>query len=205
MGQQRVENFNNNEAQERYTLAPFRELDLENESDLTAYFQLLTHPSNVEHVVSPPEDPADLKRKLLRDTTLTYIAENILGEIVGGGGINDAEEGQHDHHLVRVVVHPDYKGTDIEKNLFRVLTDKAFTASARDERERLKLDVVIIRDVDGWQGMPNMLEQLGFRPLHIMLEQVDVFDQRKGQIVRKPTERWEIRREEWLSLSENLK
>jgi len=36
---------------EQYTLVPLRELDLENESDLTAYFQMLTHPSNIERLI----------------------------------------------------------------------------------------------------------------------------------------------------------
>lgn len=197
-----VENDNilegNNGENERYKLRPLRELDLENESDLAEYFQMLTHPSNVEHVVSPPEDPADLKRKLLRDATFAYIAENMLGEIVGAGGINDAEEGQHDHFLVKAVVHPDYKGTDIEKNLFAALTGKAFTTSARDERERFKPDIKVIRNVEDWSRVPPILEELGYDPLCIYPNQVDVFDQRLGRIVVKLAERWEIMSEKWL-------
>ncbi|HLC32185.1 MAG TPA: GNAT family N-acetyltransferase [Candidatus Nanoarchaeia archaeon] len=188
---------------EQYTLVPLRELDLENESDLTAYFQMLTHPSNIEHVVSPPEDPADLKRKLLRDRTFNYIAENMVGEIVGAGGIKDASQGEHDHFLVNVVVNPDYKGTEIEKNLFGALTDKAFATSARDERERFKLDVLITRDVQDWHRAPPILEELGYTPLGIYLKEVDVFNQRLGRIVVKPRERWEIQKSKWLSLREN--
>ena len=200
MGQQEIENVRNDtsEAQERYALAPLRELNLENESDLNAYYQMLTHPSNIEHVESPPEDSADLKRKLLSNATFTYVAENMLGEIVGAGGIKDAEEGQHNHRLVRVVVHPDHKGTNIEKNVLSALTDKAFATSARDERERIKLEMSVVRDVDDFHRILPILEDLGFRPLHIVLNQVDAFDQRLGQIVVKPIERWEIMRETWL-------
>ncbi len=203
MGQQEIGNLSHGEAQERYTLVPLRELDLESESDLTAYFQMLTHPSNIEHIISPPEDVEDLKRKLVRDETFTYIAENMLGEIVGAGGINDASQGEHDHFMVKVVVSPDYKGTDIEKNLFAALTDKAFTTSARDERERLKLDIAVIRDVNDWDRVPRILRELGYNFRSFLPNQVDVFDQRLGKIEIKPTERWEIESEEWPSLSEN--
>ena len=61
---QGIENFNHGEIQEQYILAPLRELDLENESDLTAYFQILTHTANIEHFSGPPEDPSGFKTKI---------------------------------------------------------------------------------------------------------------------------------------------
>ena len=55
----------------------------------------------------------------------------------------------------------------------------------------------IIRDVEGWPRMPHILQNLGFRPLHIMLDEVDVYVQEAGKTVKKPTERWEIRKADW--------
>ena len=190
---------------DRYTLAPLRELDLANESDLAAYFQMLTHPNNIGHFSGPPEDPADLKLKLVRDRTHAYLAENMLGEVVGAGGINDAPEGEHDHFLVKVAVHPDYKGRGMGRQLVTALTDMAFSIPAvtitatgeRKERGRIKLDVAVIRYVEGWDIMPRLLSGLGYRFVHFLPNEVTVKDRNTGLEVLKPTERYEISREDW--------
>ena len=205
MGQQKIENFNHGEIQEQYTLAPLRELDLENESELSSYFEMLTHPDNIKHFSSPPENPADLKLKLVRDRTHAYLAENMLGEIVGAGGINDAPEGEHDHFLVKIVVHPDYKGKGVGRQLVTALTDIAFSTPAvtitatgeRKERERIKLDAATIRYVEGWDIMPRLLSSLGYRFVHFLPNQVTVKDRNTGEEVLRPTERYEISREDW--------
>lgn len=208
MGQQEIGNFQHDQikSQELYSLAPLRELDLENESNLTAYFQMLTHPANIEHFSGPPEDPADLKLKLVRDRTHAYLAENKLGEVVGTEGIDDAAEGQHDHFLVKVVVNPDYKGKGIGRQLVIALTDIAFSTPAvtitatgeRKERERIKLDAAIIRYVEGWDIMPRLLSGLGYRFVHMLPNQVTIKELSTGREVLKPTERYEISREDWL-------
>lgn len=194
-------------SREKYTLVlPLRELDVYNERDMDAYFQLLTHPDNIEHFSNPPVNGVDLRRKLLRDHTHAYIAENMLGEIVGAGGINDAAESEHDHFLVKVVLHPDYKGKGIGKQLVIALTDIAFSTPAtiirtgrrRIERERIKLDAAIIRDVKDWDKMPRLLRNLGYRFVHFLPDQVTIKEQSTGLNVIKPTERYEITREEWL-------
>lgn len=216
MGQQETGNFqpysetqnvrnDTSETQERYALTPLRELDLENESDLTAYFKLLTHPSNIQHFSGPPKDTADLKRKLERDRTRAYIAENMVGEIVGAGGIDDAAEYEHDHFLVKVVVNPDCQGKGIGRQLVIALTDMAFSTKAvtitataeRFERERIKLDAAVIRDVEGWDRMPRLLRSLGYKFIHLLENQVTITEQSTGREVIKPTERYEIGREDW--------
>lgn len=168
-------------------------------------FRLLTDPLNISHFSSPPKSPEDLKQKLERDKTHAYLAENINGEVIGAGGIDDAAEGQHDHFLVKVVVHPDYKGKGIGRQLVIALTDMAFSTPAvtitatgeRKERERIKLDAAIIRYVEGWDIMPRLLSDLGYRFVHFLPNQVDIIEQSTGNTVIKPTERYEIGREEW--------
>lgn len=190
----------NPENREIYTIKALREIDLRNEKDLEDFFTLLTHPDNITHFSNPPTDPNNLKEKLVRDETHAYLAEDILGKVVGGGGINDAPEGEHDHWLVKVVVDPTFQGKGMGKQLIAQLTEKAFFTKTSKGRERTKLDAAIIRNVKGWERMPRILEQLGFRPLHILLQQVDVFEQHIGEVVKKPTERWEIRKDDWMRI-----
>jgi len=182
---------------EQLNVVRFRELDRKSEADLKALFELLTHPRNVEHFSKPPSDYLNLRDKLIRDNTKVYLAENSLGEIVGGGGINDAQEGEHDHWLVKVAVKPDLQGKGIGRQLVVRLVDEAFNTKTSDGRDRGKLVVSVIRNVDGWWRMPKLLGLLDFRPLHIMMEEVDVFVQDIGKTVKQPTERWEIRKIEW--------
>lgn len=195
----------NNKESERYRLRPLRELDLENERDMTAYFQLLTHPDNIEHFANPPVDHQDLKRKLLRDHTHAYIAEIQDGTIVGGAGINDAAESEHDHFIVKVVIDSNYKGKGFGKKMIIELTDKAFSTPAvtytvegeQRERERIKLDVAVIRDIEGWDIMPRILRSLGYRFASLKENQVTIKERETGQEVTKPVETYEISREDW--------
>lgn len=184
--------------QERYRIVSLRELKVENEQDLKDFYRLLTDPANIEHFSSPPTDPENLKQKLIRDSTRAYLAEDMSGRVVGAGGINDAEEGQHDHWVVKVAVDPSVQGKGIGKQLVARLVEEAFTTKTSDGRDRRKLDASIIRNVDGWWRMPRILENLGFRPLHIMLNEVDVYVQEAGRTVKKPTERWELRKDDWM-------
>ena len=201
-----LENLNGSSVElRRYTISKLRVLDLENERDLRAYFKLLTHEDNSEHFSNLPVDTADLKRKLLRDHTHVYLAINQEGTIVGGGGINDAQESEHDHFLVKVAVHPDYKSKGMGKKLVAELTDIAFLTPAvavsptgeRTERERIKLDAAVIRDVKDWDRMPRLLRSLGYRFVHFLPNQVTVKDRNTGLEALKPTERYEISREDW--------
>lgn len=190
--------------QERYRIASLRELDLESETDLDAYFKFLTHDDNIEHFGNPPVDVNDLKRKLLRDNTHAYIAEDQEGTIVGAGGINDAAEGEHDHFLVKIVVDPQLQskgvgqGKDVGRQLAIQLTEKAFYTKASDGRTRFKLDAAIIEGVAGWERMPHILENLGFHFRSRLPGQADVYDPTLQRVVRRPTVRWEIEREEWM-------
>lgn len=184
--------------QESYSVISLREFDPQNEGDLNAYFRFLSHPLNIGHFSNPPKDPEDLKQKLERDKTHAYLAENINGELIGAGGINDASEGEHDHFLVKVVVDPELQGKGVGRILVIQLIEKAFFTKTSDGRERTKLNAAVIRNVPGWDRMPNILEGLGFQPKQILLRQVDVLDQEKEEVVRKPTERWEIMKEDWM-------
>lgn len=186
--------------QERYSVVRLREFDPQDEADLNMYFRLLTDPLNISHFSSPPKNPEDLKQKLERDKTHAYLAENISGEVIGAGGINDASEGEHDHFLVKVVVDPELQGRGVGRVLVIQLIEKAFSTKTTDGRERTKLDAAVIRNVPGWDRMPHILEQLGFQPKQILLRQVDVLDQKREEVVRKPTERWEIMKEEWMRM-----
>lgn len=182
---------------ERYSVVRLRPLDRESESDLKAFFELLTDTNNVEHFANPPTDYLNLRDKLTRDDTKVYLAENRQQEIVGGGGINDAAEREHDHWLVKVAVNPSFQGKGMGKQLVARLIEEAFTTKSRYGTDRTKLDASVIRNVEGWWRMPRILENLGFRPLHIMLDEVDVYVQETGKTVKKPTERWEIRKPDW--------
>lgn len=199
-------NPEDNSERQRFMLLLLREVDLESEKDLSDYYRFLTYPANIEHFANPPIDPQDLKNKLIRDSTHAYLAENMLGQVVAGGGINDAAESEHDHFLVKVVVDPGFQGRGADpdsqgestgRQFMVMLIEKAFSTLTNDGRERIKLDAAVIRHVDSWDRMPRLLVSLGFRPVSILLDQVDVFIQREGRIVRKPTERWELRREDW--------
>lgn len=183
--------------EERYSVVRLRELNRENGEDVEAFYKLLTHPANIEHFSNPPTDPNNLKQKFIRDNTHAYLAENIRGEVIGAGGINDAEQGEHDHWLVKVAVEPSLQGKGVGKQLVAHLIEKAFTTKSSYGTDRTKLDASVIRNVEGWWRMPRVLEDLGFRPLHIMLDEVNVYVRETGKTVRKPTERWEIRKSDW--------
>lgn len=181
---------------ERYQIVKLRELDLENYRDLTIYYRLLTHGSNVEHFANPPTSPLDLKGKLEKDRTHAYLAENGLGEVVGAGGINDAEPGQHDHFLVKMAIHPRFQGRKVGQQLMFALIDTAFSTPTYDGREREKLDGSVIEGMRGWERMTHILDKFGFHFVSRLRFQVDV-RLRDGTIVRKPTQRFEILREDW--------
>lgn len=189
---------------ERYSVVRLREFDPQNEADLDIYFRLLTDPLNISHFSSPPKNPEDLKQKLERDKTHAYLAENINGEVIGAGGINDASEGEHDHFLVKAVVDSELQGKGVGRMLVIQLIEKAFFTKTTDGRERTKLDAAVIRNVPGWDRMPHILEQLGFQPKQILLRQVDVLDQESEEVVRKSTERWEIMREDWMRVRRRI-
>lgn len=199
-----IGSLENPSSEERWRIRGLRELNLESEQDMNDYFRLLKHPLNVDHFSSPPKDVLDLKNKLLRDKTHAFLAVNGLGQVVGAGGINDAEEAQHDHFLVKVVVDPDYQSTEhiqgrhVGKQVVILLIEKAFYTRASDGRTRLKLDAAIIEGVPGWERMPHILENLGFHFRSRLPVQVDVYDSSLEKIIRKPTVRWEIEREEWM-------
>lgn len=192
--------------QKRYTISKLRALELQNNRDLKAYFRLLTAKENVVHFSNPPVDTEDLKRKLIRDRTHAYLAINQEGTVVGAGGINDAiEKTEHDHFLVKVAVHPEYQGRGLGRKLVSELTDIAFLTPAvmvgadgeQTERERIKLDAAVIRDIEGWDRMPRVLRSLGYRFVHFLPNQVTVRDYNTGIEALKPTERWEISRGDW--------
>jgi len=79
------------------------------------------------------------------------------------------------------------------------LIEEAFTTKTSYGTDRTKLDASIIRNVRGWGRMPRLLENLGFRPLHIMLAEVDVYERSTGKTAKKPTERWEIMKTDWIA------
>jgi GNAT superfamily N-acetyltransferase len=186
--------------QECYRIVSLRELDLGSEQDLTSYCRLLTHPDNREHFSNPPTDSNNLKEKLTRDSTHAYLAENMLGKVVGAGGLNDAQPGEHDHWLVKAAVDPELQGRGLGKQLLVRLIEEAFTTKTSYSTDRAKLVASIIRNVKGWERMPDLLEQLGLRPLHIMLNEVDVYVQEEGRTVKQPTERWEISKNDWMRI-----
>lgn len=189
--------------EEQYSLMPLREIDLRRKSemtdgeweqsmqDITAFHKMLTDPENVRHFANPPLNPADLRRKLLHDGTHTYVEENRQGVIVSAGGINDAEPGQHDHFLVKVVAHPEYQGKKIGTKTVIKLTDTGFGTKTRDGRIRDKLDLAIIVGPDGWNRMEGIADHLGYQFRSRLPRQVDVGEN------RYPTVRYEIQREEW--------
>lgn len=182
--------------EERNKLVSLREIDLENLQDLQWYFELLAHPDNRDHFASPPTSALNLKGKLVRDNTHAYLAENAFGEIIGAGGINDAAEGEHDHFLVKVVMKPELQGQGKGRQLIVNLIEKAFSTKTSDGRDREKLDAAIIREIPGWDRMPHILSRLGFNPVSILQNQVDVVVE--GRTIRKDVERWEIKREDWM-------
>lgn len=61
-----------------------------------------------------------------------------------------------------------------------------------------KFDAAIIRYVEGWDIMPRLLSGLGYRFVHMLPNQVTIKELSTGREVLKPTERYEISREEWL-------
>jgi len=184
--------------QERYRIASLRELNIESERDLEDYYRLLTHPDNREHFSNPPVSTSDLKQKLIRDSTRAYLAEDISGRVIGAGGVNDAAEGEHDHFLIKIVVDPESQGKGEGKKLVVLLTDKAFSTRTNDGRVREKLDAAVIEGVQGWERMPHILDSLGFHFRSRLPRQVDVYDRTEDKVVRKPTQRWEIERDEWM-------
>ena len=186
--------------EEPYRIVSLRELKVDSEQDLEDYYRLLAHPANREHFSNPPTDPNNLKEKLTRDNTHAYLAEDTLGKVVGAGGINDAQPGEHDHWLVKAAVDPELQGKGLGKQLLVRLIEEAFTTKTSYDTDRAKLVASIIRNVKGWERMPGLLEQLGFRPLHIMLNEVDVYVQEEKKTVKKPTERWELSKDDWMRI-----
>lgn len=180
----------------RTTVAEVRALNIDNFDELRPYFRFLTHPSNREHFANPPASLEQLKEKLMRRGEHPLIGVNMMGEVVGGATISDAEEGQHDHWITKVTVDPKLQNKGIGEQMMILIIDWAFSNPDVYGRERKKLDISMIRDVRGWERMEHLVEKLGFQFRMRLPEQVDVVT-RAGGVQTKATHRWEMMRAYW--------
>lgn len=173
-----------------------RKADLQSDEDMRIFYGLLTAPSNRYHLASPPKDTNDLREKLEKDGTAVYFALNQEGRIVGAGGINDAEEGQHDHWLVKVVIEPKCQNRGLGTVVASQLIEKAFTTKDRYGRDRKKISAAVIKGVPGWERMVKVLGKLDFRLVGDLETQVDV-SVRSHTVFTMPTQRFELTRSAW--------
>lgn len=173
-----------------------RRADLQSEEDMRIFYGLLTAPSNKFHLASPPKDTEDLRKKLEKDGTEVYLAQDQQGRVIGAGGINDAEEGQHDHWLVKVVIDPRCQNKGLGTVVTSQLIEKAFTTKDRYGRDRRKISAAVIKGVPGWERMVIVLAKLGFRLVGDLETQVDV-PVRFHTVFTMPTQRFELTRSAW--------
>lgn len=173
-----------------------RRADLQSDEDMKIFYGLLTAPSNRYHLASPPRDTKDLREKLEKDGTEVYFARDQEGRVIGAGGINDAEEGQHDHWLVKVVIDPKHQNRGLGTVVASQLIEKAFTTKDRYGRDRRKISAAVIKGVPGWERMVSVLGKLGFRLVGDLETQVDV-PVRSGTVFTMPTQRFELTRSAW--------
>lgn len=182
----------------RFTLAGVREINLaseQSEADLETCARFLNQPSNRDHFASPPTTSEGMRALCSSPGVHPLIAENKLGEIVGGMIIRDAEPMQHDHWLEKAVVDTQLQGRGLGRQMLKKGIEWAFTTLTIDGRRRMKLDTSIIMFVKGWERMYHLVESLGFEFRMILPDQVDV-PMRRG-IETKHTTRWELRRSNW--------
>lgn len=158
---------------------------------LTAYYWLLVHPANRRHFDNPPKTSEDLRRRWDRPGYYPLVARNMLGEVVGGLTIADAEKDQHDHWITKVAVDPKLKGQGVGKQIMYYGIEWAFSHPTYDGRERRKLDTSIIEDIPGWKRMQRLVEGLAFDYRMRLPEQVTI----GGKVYA--TQRWELLRWKW--------
>lgn len=187
--------------QVRNDVVRVRKIDVNDREEIGTYFRFLTHETNRVHFAKPPERRRELQRLCSHKGMHALVAENALGEIVGGMMIRDAEWPQHDHFIEKVVIDPDKQGKGIGTQMMILGIDWGFENITHDGRKRLKLDLSIIEGVEGWERMRDIVEKLGFEFRSRLPLQVDVVVKEEGGIeeirVPMPTIRWEVVQDMW--------
>lgn len=164
--------------------------------DLRAYYDLLTQEDNRIHFDNPPTSPEKLRQKWDKRGYYPLVAENMLGEVVGGSTIADAEIAQHDHWLTKVVVDQALQNRKVGSQMMYSIIEWGFSNPTFDGRERSKLDASIIALLPGWESMYRLLKKLGFETVSWLHDQVTVVG-KDGEVRVYPTQRWEIHKWKW--------
>ena len=181
-----------------FALAPLQEMNLDNPLETEAFVRFLNHPTNSEHFTNPPSTVEEL-RNMCGFGVHPLVARNMQGDIVGGVVIFDAPRIEHDHTLRLVVIDPQMQNRGLGRQMLIQVIDWAFREPASDGRMRMKLDVNIIEDVRGWERMRHLLADLNFEFRMRLPQQVDVYSPEAGGMVARPTERWELMRDRWIT------
>lgn len=174
-------------------------------TDLATYIRFLSYPVNRLHFDNPPRSLDEAKQSWDRRGNYPLVAVNLLGEVVGGLTISDAEKSQHDHWIKKVVVDPVLQDKKIGTQVMYYGIDWAFSHRTHDGRERTKLNTAYIVHVPGWERMEFLLEDtLGFEFRSRLPRQVTV-RMGNGKTRKLPSMRWEMEKSKWDSHKDKVK
>lgn len=179
-------------------LQPLREIDFTKEVDLTSlgeYISFLNDPRNIAHFANPPKTVEEFINRIEPNEHVILAKLNLKesqDKVVGGAVITEASRGQYDDFLRLLVIDPDIQRMGIGKEFLVKLVDYWLYT-----KQRPKLDLSIVRDIDGWENVRKLVAELEFDHISVLRGQVDVFIPGKNEMETHATERWETRRDIW--------
>src|SRR5581483_1341722 len=190
--------------------------------DLQTLVDFIQHDRS--HFSKPPLTIKDLERKAIKrkDRNLFLFYQD--GQFVGSGGVNDADENEHDHFIVGVIVGDEFRGKGYGKAIIVSLLDWMTVHHTADQRRREKAVMAVVdtsnrlpdltRGVDRvrWEDIPremkepmmNIADELGFEYVGTNKKQVNVdipTTDGKGWVNdTRPTIRFEYDLDDWRKL-----
>lgn len=227
--QERTTPFDLEQERLKRTITGIREFgtfsDEEKDRYARYYLDLLKRRSNRQHFVGIPNASDELRRQLEEQGVHALAGINALGNAVGFTIIRDAQPGQSDNWIEKIVIdntlqnrrgrrtlaekvvgqssEPYHVGHDfLEK-----IVEWAFTTKMHDGREREALHTAIVMFVPNYERVDALFTHFfgqdergrskgGFNPVMRLNEQANV-QLSDGRLVKRPISRFALYRQQW--------
>lgn len=188
--------------QKRRTVIGVREVDPSNLDQVKPYFNLLRNPTNKAHFTDISAMFAEFAEELKNPKVHPLVGINQLGEEIGYATLIDARRQQNDHGIIHVVVNNALQSrtksnpSRVGSQLLERVVEWAFATPTDDGRERIKLYGSVVEGVPNWERGRRLFLGRGFKYIGTLPDQSDV-TLRNGELVRKPSMRFELLRSDW--------
>jgi hypothetical protein len=179
--------------QERSRVTKVKELSVNKEEDrelLKMHLSLLQDPQNSFHFVDVfknenrkaiPIDFSEFLEQISDPGCHSLVGLNKNKEAIGFAVISDAQRGQNDNFIEKIVIVNDFqaigkkRGFDAGSSLLDQVIKFGFKSKDRWNRNRIKLSAAIVLDVPGWERAKRLFESKGFVKKSVLEEQAEVY------------------------------